>query len=244
MFPNCCKMVNVFSFATLIGALGLVGFTIAQQQAGSTQTPATATLLDSAQTTAQNSKGTAIVKPEHLETITLGAGCFWCVEAVFQEVDGVVSVTSGYSNGSVVNPTYEQVCSGNTGCAEVAQIVFDPAKVSLGKILEVFWKTHDPTSLNRQGADSGTQYRSGIYYHTQAQKEYAETYKAKLNEVDAFGKPVVTEILPVQNFSVAENYHQNYYRDNPNAGYCRNVIVPKLDKFRAVFSDVLKDDNK
>ena len=150
MFPNCCKMVNVFSLATLIGALGLVGFTIAQQQAISNQTPATAKQLGSVQATAQNSKGTAIVKPEQLETITLGAGCFWCVEAVFQEIDGVVSVTSGYSNGSVVNPTYEQVCSGNTGCAEVAQIVFDPAKVSLGKILEVFWKTHDPTSLNRQ----------------------------------------------------------------------------------------------
>jgi peptide-methionine (S)-S-oxide reductase len=231
-------MINVFSVAALLAVLSLVGYSIAQQQSGSTATAA----RPSPQSTAVKNKGTENVNPAKLETITLGAGCFWCVEAVFQEVDGVVSVTSGYSNGQVTNPTYEQVCSGNTGCAEVAQIVFDPAKVSLGKILEVFWKTHDPTSLNRQGADSGTQYRSGIYYHTQAQKEYAEMYKAKLNEVNAFGKPVVTEILPVQNFSVAENYHQDYYRNNPNAGYCRNVIIPKLDKFRAVFADVLKDN--
>ena len=177
-----------------------------------------------------------------VETITLGAGCFWCVEAVFQEVDGVVSVKSGYSNGTAVNPTYEQVCSGTTGHAEVCQIVFDPEKVSLGKILHVFWRTHDPTTLNRQGNDKGTQYRSGIYYHSEAQREYAEKYKKKLNEVKAFDDPVITEIKAVSNFSFAEDYHQNYFRSNPNAGYCRAIIRPKMEKFRAAFADVLKDE--
>jgi len=190
------------------------------------------------------SQGTKNVTATNLETITLGAGCFWCVEAVFQEIDGVVSVTSGYSNGTTPNPTYEQVCSGLTGHAEVCQIVYDSAKVSLAKILHVFWRTHDPTTLNAQGADHGTQYRSGIYYHTEQQRQYAELYKKKLNDSGAFDKPVVTEIKPVENFSVAENYHQNYFKNNPNGGYCRAVIQPKLEKFREVFSDVLKQPSK
>ena len=136
------------------------------------------------------------------------------------------------------------MCSGTTGHAEVCQIVYDPAVVSLGKILHVFWRTHDPTSLNRQGADQGTQYRSGIYYHTEKQRKYAELYKKKLNDVGAFDKPVVTEIEPVKDFSVAENYHQNYFKNNPNAGYCRAIIQPKVDKFRAVFSKVVKKPGK
>ncbi len=187
-----------------------------------------------------NRQGTKLMPATPLETITVGAGCFWCVEAVFQEVEGVVSVKSGYCNGTVPNPTYEQVSSGRTGHAEVCQIVFDPAKVSLGKILHVFWRTHDPTSLNRQGADKGTQYRSGIYYHTDEQRKYAELYKKKLNDVGAFEKDVVTEIKPVENFSFAEDYHQNYFKNNPNGGYCRAVIQPKMEKFRAAFADVLK----
>lgn len=199
---------------------------------------ATETTQDGAKNS--NQQGTNLVPATALEKITLGAGCFWCVEAVFQEVEGVVSVKSGYCNGAIPNPTYEQVSSGRTGHVEVCQIVFDPAKVSLGKILHVFWRTHDPTSLNRQGADKGTQYRSGIYYHTDEQRKYAELYKKKLNDVGAFEKDVVTEIKPVENFSFAEDYHQNYFKNNPNGGYCRAVIQPKMDKFRAAFGDVLK----
>lgn len=244
MSQNYCKSLNLFTIASLIAILGLVGYSIAQQQPTSSLRPGSQANYVSPQPAVQISRGTPKVNPAQLETITLGAGCFWCIEAVYQEVDGVVSVTSGYSNGKVVNPTYDQVCSGETGCVEVAQIVYDPSKVSLGKILHVFWRTHDPTSLNKQGLDSGTQYRSGIYYHTQQQKEYAELYKRKLNEVKAFEKPVVTEILPVQNFSIAENYHQNYFRDNPNAGYCRNVIRPKMAKFRHVFADAIKEPSK
>ena len=197
--------------------------------------------------TAQSAKpqvGNSIVEKPTTETITLGAGCFWCVEAVFQEVDGVISVKSGYCNGKTVNPTYQQVCTGLTGHAEVCQIVFDPNKVTLGKILHVFWRTHDPTTLNRQGADKGTQYRSGIYYHTDAQRQFAELYKQRLNNVGAFDDPVITEIAAVKNFSFAEDYHQNYFRNNPNAGYCRAVIKPKMSKFRAAFADVLKSASR
>jgi peptide-methionine (S)-S-oxide reductase len=167
--------------------------------------------------------------PEGAEAIVLGAGCFWCTEAVFQQIPGVLSVTSGYMGGETKNPTYEQICGGDTGHAEVARIVFDPKKTSLAKILEVFWKAHDPTTLNRQGADEGTQYRSAIFYNTDAQRKIAEYSRAEATK--GFSSPIVTEITPASEFYAAENYHQDYYRLNKNANpYCRVVITPKLQK--------------
>ncbi len=174
------------------------------------------------------------------DTVTLGAGCFWCVEAVYQQLEGVVSVESGYSGGTIDNPTYEQVCSGRTGHAEVCNITFDNTKISFDELLEVFWKVHDPTTLNRQGADAGTQYRSVIFYHNPAQKELAEKYKTKLNEAKAFDNPIVTEISPFTKFFKAEDYHQNYYNDNKSQPYCQMVITPKLKKFEEVFGNRLK----
>jgi peptide-methionine (S)-S-oxide reductase len=163
------------------------------------------------------------------EVITLGAGCFWCTEAIFQQQPGVISVTSGYMGGQLKNPTYDDVCTGQTGHAEVSQIVFDPAKTSLEKILAVFWHAHDPTSLNRQGADSGTQYRSAIFYNTDAQKAVAE--KSKQEAAKEFPVPIVTEITKATNFYPAENYHQDYYRLNKGKNpYCTMVITPKLKK--------------
>jgi len=175
-----------------------------------------------------------------MEIATFGGGCFWCTEAVFKELKGVESVTSGYSGGHVINPAYREVTSGKTGHAEVIEIEFDPAVISFQELLEVFWATHDPTTLNRQGADVGPQYRSVIFYHNEAQKEIAEKIKQKLNDEKVFDKPVVTEITPWENFYRAENYHQDYYENNPNQGYCQFVIVPKLDKFRKIFQDKLK----
>jgi peptide-methionine (S)-S-oxide reductase len=167
--------------------------------------------------------------PEGAEAITLGAGCFWCTEAVFQQVPGVLSVASGYMGGETKNPTYEQICTGQTGHAEVARIFFDPKKTSLAKILEVFWKAHDPTTLNRQGADEGTQYRSAIFYNNNAQRQIAEDSRAAAAK--RFSRPIVTEIAPASAFYAAENYHQDYYRLNKNANhYCRVVITPKLQK--------------
>ncbi len=167
--------------------------------------------------------------PEGAEVITLGAGCFWCTEAIFRQEPGVISVTSGYMGGAVKNPTYEQVCTGETGHAEVSQIVFDPKKTSLEKILDVFWHAHDPTSLNRQGADEGTQYRSAIFYNTEEQRKIAE--KSKQDAAKLFGDPIVTEITKAGDFWPAENYHQDYYRLNKGKNpYCSVVIAPKLKK--------------
>jgi peptide-methionine (S)-S-oxide reductase len=167
--------------------------------------------------------------PEGAEAIILGAGCFWCTEAVFQQIPGVLSVTSGYMGGETKNPTYEQICTGQTGHAEVARIVFDPKRTSLAKILEVFWKAHDPTTLNRQGADEGTQYRSAIFYNTDEQRQIAEN--SRTAAAKAFSRPIVTEISPMSEFYAAENYHQDYYRLNKNANpYCRVVIMHKLQK--------------
>ena len=174
------------------------------------------------------------------ETATLGAGCFWCIEAVFEELNGVISVESGYTGGHVANPTYRQVTTGTTGHTEVARIVYDPSVLTFTQVLEVFWMTHDPTTLNRQGNDVGTQYRSAVYYHNNEQKELAEYYKKKLNESGAFSAPIVTEITALGPYYVAEDYHQNYYELNPEQGYCRFVIQPKLEKFRKAFSDQLK----
>jgi peptide-methionine (S)-S-oxide reductase len=177
---------------------------------------------------------------DNLQTATFGSGCFWCTEAIFERLNGVVKVESGYSGGNVENPTYEEVCTGTTGHAEVTQITYDPSVISYDELLEVFWKTHDPTTLNRQGNDMGTQYRSVIFYHNEEQKKLAEKYKAELYKSGAWDNPIVTEISQFTNFYPAENYHQDYYNNNPNQGYCAFVIAPKLEKFEKVFKDKLK----
>ncbi|MGE5363082.1 MAG: peptide-methionine (S)-S-oxide reductase MsrA [Bacteroidota bacterium] len=174
------------------------------------------------------------------QTATFGAGCFWCTEAVFQRLKGVVKVESGYSGGNVPNPSYEAVCTGKTGHAEVCRITFDPSVISYREMLEVFWKTHDPTTLNRQGADTGTQYRSVIFYHNDEQRSVAEEYKKKLNEAGIWDNPIVTEISPFTKFYKAEDYHQNYYNNNQSQPYCSFVITPKLEKFEKVFSEKMK----
>lgn len=175
-----------------------------------------------------------------IDTATLGTGCFWCTEAVFQQLKGVLKVTSGYSGGAEVNPTYKDVSTGTTGHAEVIQIVFDPAEISFDDLLEVFWQTHDPTTLNRQGNDVGPQYRSAIFYHDAEQKSKAEKYKKELNESGAWDKPVVTEISPYTAFYKAEDYHQDYYNNNGSQPYCYYVIRPKLEKFQKVFKSKLR----
>lgn len=174
------------------------------------------------------------------DTATFGTGCFWCTEAIFQQVNGVLKVTSGYSGGHVVNPTYKEVTTGTTGHAEVVQIVFDPQVISFDELLEVFWQTHDPTTLNKQGNDVGPQYRSAIFYHNAEQKEKSAKYKADLDKSGAFDKPIVTEITPYDKFYEAENYHQDYYNNNGSAPYCYYVIRPKLDKFQKVFKSKMK----
>ena len=177
---------------------------------------------------------------EKFQSATFGNGCFWCTEAIFQQLKGVQSVTSGYSGGTTPDPSYRAVCTGTNGHAEVARIVYDPALISYEDLLQVFWKTHDPTTLNRQGADTGTQYRSVIFYHDEEQKRLAEEYKKKLDASGAFNKPIVTEISPLKAFYKAENYHQNYFNQNGEAPYCQFVIVPKLEKFKQVFREKLK----
>ncbi len=174
------------------------------------------------------------------DTATFGTGCFWCTEAIFQQLDGVLKVTSGYSGGHVAKPTYNQVTTGTTGHAEVVQIVYDPQKLSFDELLEVFWQTHDPTTLNRQGNDEGPQYRSVVFYHNAEQKQKAEKYKAELGKSGAWNNPIVTEISPYKEFYVAENYHQDYYNNNGSAPYCYYVIRPKLEKFQKVFKSKLK----
>lgn len=181
-----------------------------------------------------------IPKDMNTEVATFGAGCFWCVEAVFQELKGVMQVQSGYMGGKKPNPTYREVCSGTTGYAEVTQIAFDPSVISYDELLEVLWTTHDPTTLNRQGADAGTQYRSAIFYHNESQKSKAEKSKAEVAPT-LWDKTVVTEIVPADTFYPAEEYHQDYYANNPNAGYCQIVINPKIQKVRTKFSDKLKN---
>ncbi|MBP6432071.1 MAG: peptide-methionine (S)-S-oxide reductase MsrA [Ferruginibacter sp.] len=179
---------------------------------------------------------------KNLDTATLGTGCFWCTEAVFQQLKGVEKVTSGYSVGSEKNPTYEEVSDKKTGHAECLNIIFDKTIISFDELLEVFWQVHDPTTLNRQGADVGPQYRSVIFYHNEEQKAKSEKYKEELNKSGAFSNPVVTTIEKMDAFYAAENYHQNYYNNNSNEGYCRMVIQPKLDKFKKVFKDKLKSN--
>ncbi|MBN1582182.1 MAG: peptide-methionine (S)-S-oxide reductase MsrA [Anaerolineae bacterium] len=170
---------------------------------------------------------------------TLGGGCFWCLEAVFDELEGVLHVESGYSGGTVANPTYRQVCAGTTGHAEVVQITFDRSRISFREILQVFFDIHDPTTLNRQGADVGTQYRSAIFYHSDEQKAIAEDMIAELNDKSNWQNPIVTEVTPFTTFYEAEAYHQTYYQDNQSQPYCRAVIAPKLAKFRKLYAPKL-----
>ena len=175
-----------------------------------------------------------------MEIATFGGGCFWCTEAVFQQLKGVKSVKSGYMGGHVDNPTYEQVCAKNTGHVEVIQIEFDPSVIRFEDLLHVHWKTHDPTTMDRQGNDVGPQYRSAVFYHGDTQKEKATSYKKKLNDQNVFGTPVVTVIEPAAKFWVAENYHQNYFANNPSSGYCQVMIPSKLAKLKAAFADKMK----
>lgn len=175
-----------------------------------------------------------------LQTIVLGGGCFWCTEAVYKEVRGVTDVESGYSNGETERPSYEQVCTGRTGHNEVVKLTYDPAQVTTRQLLEIFLVVHDPTQLNRQGNDVGTQYRSGIYYTTPEQKEVAEDLLRQVAEQNLFGKPVVTEVLPMANYWPAEEYHQDFFEKNPTQGYCLAVAAPKVAKFRKTFSELTR----
>lgn len=187
---------------------------------------------------AQNTKPKTM--NEELEIATLGSGCFWCTEAFFLRLKGVESVVSGYSGGKVKNPTYREVCTGLTGHAEVVQVKFKPNVISFEEILEVFWNTHDPTTLNRQGNDEGPQYRSVVFYHNEQQKKIAEQYKDQLSKSGAFKNSIVTEISPFTVFYAAEDYHQNYFALNPNQGYCQYVIRPKVEKFNKQYASKLK----
>lgn len=186
---------------------------------------------------AQNTKTKSA---SNLETITLGGGCYWCVEAVYENLDGVKSVVSGFSGGKVANPTYEEVCTGTTGHAEVVQITYDKTKTDINEIFQVFFTVHDPTTLNRQGADVGTQYRSVIFYKNAEQKNAAESIIAELNKAKVYNSPIVTKVEPFKVFYKAEDYHQNYYANNKSQPYCKMVIQPKIEKFEKVFKDKLK----
>jgi peptide-methionine (S)-S-oxide reductase len=176
-----------------------------------------------------------------LQTLALGGGCFWCTEAVYVKVHGVTDVESGYSNGQAKNPSYEQVCTGGTGHAEVVKLEYDPAQITTRQVLEIFFTVHDPTQLNRQGNDTGTQYRSGIYYTTPEQKQVAEELIAELTREKAWDKPIATEVKPMENYWPAEEYHQDFFEKNPHQGYCVAVAAPKVAKFRKTFREFAKD---
>lgn len=185
-------------------------------------------------------KDTKMIEQNNIDLATFGSGCFWCTEAIFEQLNGVKSVVSGYSGGEGENPTYKEICGGETGHAEVTQISFDPEIISFTELLEVFWKTHDPTTLNRQGADIGTQYRSVVFFHNEEQEKLAKEYKSKLTAANIFNTAIVTEITKFDEFYSAEDYHQDYYEQNKTQQYCSLVITPKLEKFKAVFKDKLK----
>ncbi len=187
-----------------------------------------------------NAQTKKTMEPNELKTVTFGAGCFWCTEAVFLNLNGVTKVVSGYSGGKIKNPSYRDVCTGTTGHAEVTQITYNPKVVSYQDLLEVFWNTHDPTTLNKQGADEGTQYRSVIFYTSEEERKIAEAYKKQLETSHVYKNPIVTEISPLINFYAAEDYHQNYFELNPNQGYCQYVIRPKVEKFKQHFASKLK----
>ena len=177
---------------------------------------------------------------EGIEVATFAGGCFWCTEAVFSELEGVNSVISGYIGGKTIDPTYKEICGGETGHAEAIEITFDPEKISFGELLEIFFATHDPTTINRQGNDVGTQYRSEIFYHNEEQKKIAEDYIDLMTNEDTFGKRIVTKISSASKFYEAEDYHQNYYNDNKTQGYCSYIITPKIEKLKKVYKDKLK----
>jgi peptide-methionine (S)-S-oxide reductase len=177
------------------------------------------------------------------DTATFASGCFWCTEAIFQELEGVISVTSGYTGGHVKHPSYREVCNETTGHAEAVQIIYNPKIISFSALLEVFFQTHDPTTLNRQGADVGTQYRSAIFYHSNEQKKISESIIKELNASGVWSAPIVTEVSPATEFYPAEDYHQDYFKNNTSAAYCNFVIVPKLNKFKQVFKDKLKNND-
>jgi peptide-methionine (S)-S-oxide reductase len=229
-------MTTTIKHTFMKAGLGFTLITLTAFFSCAQQSPATTKMMKDNNTTMSNAttgRDTAVA--------TFANGCFWCTEAIFEELDGVISAVSGYSGGHTENPTYKEVCTGETGHAECLQITYDPKKISFDELLEVFWKTHDPTTLNRQGADEGTQYRSAVFYHNQEQKEKAEKYKAELDKSGAFDNPIVTEITPFTTFYPAEDYHQQYFDNNEgNNPYCRIVIRPKVDKFRKVFKDKLK----
>jgi peptide-methionine (S)-S-oxide reductase len=197
--------------------------------------------ISCAQNSNKNSNQQSMANAEQMEIVTLGAGCFWCVEAIFEQLKGVSKVESGYSGGHVKNPSYKDVCTGTTGHAEVCQVTYNPAEISFKEILEVYWQTHNPTTLNRQGADVGTQYRSVIFYHNEEQKRIAEEMKKRLETAKVWDDPIVTQIVAFDSFYKAEDYHQEYYFNNSSQPYCTMVITPKLEKFKKVFSDKLKE---
>lgn len=227
-------MIN--SRSPLLGG-AIVGGVVLAAWAAWAQAPREAKPVNDRVSKSQGNEGGAA---SDLSVATFGSGCFWCGEAVFEQLGGVKSAVSGYSGGEVKNPTYKQICTGQTGHAEVVQVTYDPRKISYKELLEVFWKTHDPTTLNRQGNDVGPQYRSVIFYHDDEQKALAEKYRKELDASGAFNRPIVTQIAPFEVFYPAEEYHQDYYRRNPNQGYCSFVIRPKVEKFRQVFEDKLK----
>jgi peptide-methionine (S)-S-oxide reductase len=229
---------------TLSSCIGLIaaGFSFAffTPSCAQRENPRSMSLTNASSSTTQSTVAENITGNDKLDTATFGTGCFWCTEAIFQELKGVKKVTSGYSGGHVANPSYEQVCTGTTGHAECIQVLYDPKVVTYDELLQVFWQTHDPTTLNRQGNDVGTQYRSAIFYSNDEQRKIAESYKKELNEKKVFDNPIVTEIVPLKNFYPAENYHQDYYNNNGDQPYCTYVIKPKLEKFEKVFKDKLK----
>lgn len=218
-------LISTCVLAIALGSVSISSFAYGQQSAKEKKT-VTEPQVDSRQPTKE---GPAVA--------TFGGGCFWCVEAVFENMKGVKNVVSGYAGGRIPNPSYQQVCTGLTGHAEVCQIFYDPKEVSYEELLEVFWKTHDPTTLNKQGNDTGPQYRSVIFYHDEEQKKLALEYKQKLDESEAFRRKIVTEISPLTVFFMAEPYHQDYFRNHPYEGYCMGVVRPKVEKFKKVFKD-------
>ena len=229
------------TLSSAVAVLGIAAIVIVYRRFADQQRQNTTISKPSRETTAMASTPTpSSDSSTGLALATFGNGCFWCTEAIFQQLKGVTKVTSGYSGGSVVNPTYQQVCDGTTGHAEVIQIEYDPKVITYAELLEVFWKTHDPTTLNRQGNDIGTQYRSAVFFHTEEQKKLAEEYKSKLDQSGAFNKPIVTEVTAYSTFYPAANYHQNYLNLHGENPYCSYVIVPKLEKFKQVFANKLK----
>jgi methionine-S-sulfoxide reductase len=233
--------MRTFAYPAIAGAALIGAALIVANLAGSQAVPDT-TDVSASKLAKPDSQTSEPATDAKLSKATFASGCFWCTEAVFDRLKGVKSVVSGYTGGLMPEPTYEQVCSGTTGHAEAIQITYDPAEISYEDLLRVFWQTHDPTTLNRQGHDVGTQYRSAIFYHDDQQRKLAEAYKRQLDESKAFASPIVTEITRADTFYPAEKYHQEYFERNPNQGYCAMVIRPKVEKFQKEFKDLLRDD--